>query len=149
MEVKNQIGNFLCDRYDNLKLADISVRTRTSIHNMSTRWHSAVRKLLKNTNRSCKRKISHSSHSTQYLRNRVIECGGFRLIRSCYLTVQVETNADMCIKPLHNGLYPTDKHKKRQFLHFVGLYLLKFLKHCSGSSYCIRIPISKQHQISW
>ena len=32
-----------------------------------------------------------------------VPTGGFRLIRSCYLTAQVETNADMCIKPLHNG----------------------------------------------
>ena len=74
MEVKNQIGNFLCDRYDNLKLADISVRTRSIIDNTSTRCHSALRNLLKNTNRSCKRKISDSSHSTQYLRKKVIEC---------------------------------------------------------------------------
>ena len=34
-----------------------------------------------------------------------VPSGDVRLIRSCYLTVQVETNADMCIMPLHNGLY--------------------------------------------
>ena len=76
MEVRKQIESFSVwyVRQLNLKIANTLVMTRTSIHNMSTRWHSAVRKLLKSTNRSCKRKISHSSHSTQYLRNRVIEC---------------------------------------------------------------------------
>ena len=43
-------------------LANISVRTETSIHNMSIRCHSVVRSLLKNTNRNCKRKISPSKY---------------------------------------------------------------------------------------
>ena len=70
MELKNGLKVVLRGRYNNLKLANISVRARTSIHYMSTCCHSALTNLLKNTNGSCKRKISPSSHSTQYLRKK-------------------------------------------------------------------------------
>ena len=70
--------------------------------------------------------------------------------KSCYFTMQVETNENIWIKKkVHIWLYLSwEIQRKRWFKHFPGLYLLEFLRRCSGSSFYIRIPISKQHQTS-
>ena len=69
--------------------------------------------------------------------------------RSCYLFVQVETNADVCKTTPQWPLYRNLETQKPTDLTFCWALPSWVLEALLLQQFCMRISISKQHQTSW